>query len=179
MDIKLVRASMEDAETIWRMQIIAFAELLERYQDFDSNPGNEPLEKVQWRFTFPATYFYFIQVDGANAGAIRIIDHHNASPKKISPLFVMPEYRGKGIAQAAIREAEAIHGSENWQLGTHPPRRRQLPSVRENGLSPNRRNEGHQRPYDAGVLRKMTFFPSFPVHSPRLYLPCTMHVSVL
>ena len=118
MNIELVRASMEDAETIWRMQRVAFAELLERYQDFDTNPGNEPLEKVQWRFTFPATYFYFIRVDGANAGAIRIIDHHDASSKKISPLFVMPEYRGKGVAQAAIREAETIHGSENWQLGT-------------------------------------------------------------
>lgn len=118
MNIELFRASMEDAETIWRMQRTAFAELLERYQDFDTNPGNEPLEKVQWRFTFPATYFYFIQVDGVNAGAIRIIDHHDESPKKISPLFVMPEYRGKGVAQAAIREAEAIHGSENWQLGT-------------------------------------------------------------
>lgn len=118
MNIELVRASMEDAETIWRMQRVAFAELLERYQDFDTNPGSEPLEKVQWRFTFPATYFYFIRVDGANAGAIRIIDHHDESPKKISPLFVMPEYRGKGVAQAAIRAAEAIHGSENWQLGT-------------------------------------------------------------
>ena len=40
------------------------------------------------------------------------------APKKISPLFVMPEYRGKGVTQAAIRAAEAIHGSENWQLGT-------------------------------------------------------------
>lgn len=118
MDIELVRASMVDAETIWCMQRVAFAELLERYQDFDTNPGSEPLEKVQLRFTFPATYFYFIQVGGVNAGAIRIIDHHDASPKKISPLFVMPEYRGKGVAQAAIREAEAIHGSKNWQLGT-------------------------------------------------------------
>ena len=118
MNIELVRASMEDAETIWRMQRVAFAELLERYQDFDTNPGNEPLEKVQWRFTFLATYFYFIQVDGVNAGAIRIIDHHDESPKKISPLFVIPEYRGKGVAQAAIQTAETIHGSENWQLGT-------------------------------------------------------------
>ena len=118
MNIELARASMADAETIWHMQIIAFAELLERYQDFETNPGNEPLEKVQWRFSFPATYFYFIRVDGVNAGAIRIIDHHDASSKKISPLFVMPEFRGKGIAQAAIRAAEVIHGSENWQLGT-------------------------------------------------------------
>ena len=118
MNVELVRASMEDAETIWRMQRIAFAELLERYQDFDTNPGNEPLEKVQWRFSFPATYFYFIQVDGVNAGAIRIIAHHDDSPKKISPLFVLPQFQGKGIAQAAIREAERIHGSDNWCLDT-------------------------------------------------------------
>lgn len=118
MNIELVRASLEDAEVIWKMQRIAFAELLERYQDFDTNPGNEPLEKVQWRFSFPATYFYFIQVDGVNAGAIRIIDHHDDSPKKISPLFVLPQFQGKGIAQAAIREAERIHGSDNWCLDT-------------------------------------------------------------
>lgn len=118
MNVELVRASMADAETIWQMQRIAFAGLLERYQDFDTNPGSEPLEKVQWRLSLPATHFYFIQVDGVNAGAIRVIDHHDDSPKKISPLFVMPEFRGKGVAQAAIRAAEAIHGSENWQLGT-------------------------------------------------------------
>ena len=118
MDVSLARASMQDAQTIWRMQRIAFAALLERYQDFDTNPGNEPLEKVQWRLSLPATSFYFIQVDGVNAGAIRVVDHYDDSPKRVSPLFVMPEYRGKGVAQAAIRSAEAIHGSENWQLLT-------------------------------------------------------------
>lgn len=118
MEVTLIRASLEDADTIWRMQRIAFAELLERYQDIDTNPGSEPLEKVQWRLSLPATNFYFIQVNGKNAGAIRVVDHHDGSPKKISPLFVLPEHRGMGVAQAAIRAAEAIHGSENWQLGT-------------------------------------------------------------
>lgn len=118
MNVELIRASMEDAETIWEMQLVAFKELLDKYQDFDTNPGSEPLEKVQWRFSFPATYFYFIRVDGVNAGAIRVVDHHDDSPKKISPLFVMPEHQGRGIAQAAIRAVEAIHGSENWQLST-------------------------------------------------------------
>ena len=118
MEVTLVRASIDDAKTIWKMQLVAFKELLDKYQDFDTNPGNEPLEKVQWRLSLPATYFYFICVDGENAGAIRVIDHHDDSPKKISPLFVMPEHQGKGIAQTAIRAAEAIHGSENWQLGT-------------------------------------------------------------
>lgn len=118
MEVTLVRASIEDAEPIWKMQLVAFAALLEKYQDFDTNPGNEPLEKVQWRFSFPATYFYFIQVDGKDAGAIRVVDHHDTTPKKISPLFVLPEFRGMGVAQAAIRAAEAIHGSANWSLGT-------------------------------------------------------------
>lgn len=118
MNIELVRASVEDAEVIWQMQLAAFAELLERYQDFDTNPGNEPLEKVQWRFSFPATYFYLIQADGVNAGAIRIIDHKDDTPKKISPLFVLPQFCGCGVAQAAIREAERLHGSVNWALDT-------------------------------------------------------------
>ena len=118
MNIELVRASMEDAATIWQMQRIAFAQLLEKYQDLDTNPGNEPLEKVQWRLSLPATYFYFIRMDGVNAGAIRIIDHHDETRKRISPLFVMPEFSGRGIAQAAIREAERIHGDTNWNLGT-------------------------------------------------------------
>lgn len=118
MEVTLIRASMEDAETIWRMQRIAFAELLEKYQDLETNPGSEPLEKVQWRLSLPATYFYFIRVDGVNAGAIRVVDNRDGSPKRISPLFVMPEFRGRGAAQAAIREAERIHGSANWSLGT-------------------------------------------------------------
>ena len=118
MNVELVRAKMADAEVLWRMQRIAFADLLERYQDFDLSPGNEPLEKVQWRLSLPATHFYFIRVDGENAGAIRVIDHHDGSAKKISPLFVIPEHQGKGIAQAAMHAAEAIHGSENWKLDT-------------------------------------------------------------
>lgn len=118
MNIELVRASVENAEAIWQMQLASFSELLERYQDFDTNPGNEPLEKVQWRFSFPATYFYLIQVDGVNAGAIRIIDHKDDTPKKISPLFVLPQFCSCGVAQAAIREAERLHGSENWALDT-------------------------------------------------------------
>lgn len=118
MTITLVRAAMNDAETIWRMQRAAFADLLEKYQDFDTNPGNEPLEKVQRRFSLPATHFYFIQVDGVNAGAIRVVDAHDGSPKRISPLFVLSEFRGIGVAQAAIREAERIHGDSGWSLDT-------------------------------------------------------------
>ena len=118
MQIELIRASMADAEEIWCMQRIAFAALLAKYEDYDTSPGNEPLEKIQWRMAQAATYFYFIRVDGKNAGAIRVVDNQDESLKRVSPLFVMPEYRGLGVAQSALRLAEGIHGSENWQLIT-------------------------------------------------------------
>lgn len=38
--ISLARAGMQDAESICGMQLEAFEELLERYQDFDVSPGN-------------------------------------------------------------------------------------------------------------------------------------------
>ncbi|MDE6739198.1 MAG: GNAT family N-acetyltransferase, partial [Lachnospiraceae bacterium] len=37
---------------------------------------------------------------------------------RISPLFILPEFRGQGIAQKAIRMCEELHGSEGWELET-------------------------------------------------------------
>ena len=117
--IRLVRGYLCDAETIWHMQIKAFAPLLEKYRDFDTNPTNESLERVQRRFSQPETYFYIIMLRDDPVGAIRVYDPKDgASKKRISPLFVMPEHQGKGIAQAAMLEAERIHGSRRWRLDT-------------------------------------------------------------
>lgn len=38
-NINLIRATADDAEQIWNMQKVAFADLLEKYQDFDTNPA--------------------------------------------------------------------------------------------------------------------------------------------
>lgn len=116
--MKLIRASLSDSRKLWEMQIAAFKELLEKYQDFDINPGSEPLEKVEMRLAQPFTYFYFITESEKNVGAIRVVDMKDGSRKAISPLFIVSEFRNKGFAQAAITAAEAIHGSDNWKLAT-------------------------------------------------------------
>lgn len=54
----------------------------------------------------------------ALAGAIRVVDMKDGSPKRISPIFIMKEYRNKGYARQAIKEAEIIHGDTNWELET-------------------------------------------------------------
>lgn len=119
MNIKLKRAECKDAELVWKMQVEAFAELYEKYQDTDTSPATEALEKVLFRIQQSFTYYYMIQVDNKNVGAIRVIDKkEKGKAKRISPIFVLKEYRNRGIAQAAIIEAERMHGSDNWELDT-------------------------------------------------------------
>ena len=119
MEVRLLRAVPSDAQTIWRMQVRAFAPLLERYQDTQTSPANETPERVKRRLEQKETYYYLIACEGETVGAIRVVDlQDGVSPKRISPLFVLPEYQGKGIAQAAICEAERIHGKADWALET-------------------------------------------------------------
>lgn len=118
MSVQLIRAKEADAPELWRMQREAFAELLAKYQDYEISPANEPLEKVLLRLRQPFTYFYFIAAGDESVGAIRVVDRKDGSRKRISPLFIMPGCRGRGWAQAAMHEAEQIHGTGGWQLDT-------------------------------------------------------------
>ena len=118
MSVNLQKVTREDIETVWKMQLEAFADLLEKYQDYDTSPGAEEFEKVLARFEQPWTTYYFIQTEGKNVGAIRVIDKKDGSRKRISPIWIMKEYRNKGYAQQAIEEAEKIHGSDHWSLDT-------------------------------------------------------------
>ena len=124
--IKLIRAGITDAERIWNMQIRCFQEQYKRYQDHDTNPANEPVSKVQDRLKQPETYYYIISVDETDAGAIRVVNRKDGSPKLISPLFILPEFRGNGIGGSAVRLAEAIHGESRWELAAVMQEQRNL-----------------------------------------------------
>lgn len=116
--INLRKAKAEDIEKIWKMQVQAFAGLLEKYQDYDLSPGAEPIDKVRARYEQPWTTYFFIEAEGNDVGAIRIVDRKDGSRKRISPLWIMEEYRGKGYAQAAITAVEELYGADNWSLDT-------------------------------------------------------------
>lgn len=119
MKVELLRANISDVKELHAMQIKAFKELLEKYQDFDTNPGNESMEKVEARLKQDFTFYYFICIGQQKVGAIRIVDKkENGKNKRISPIFILPEFQGKGTAQKAIRLCEEKHGNENWELDT-------------------------------------------------------------
>lgn len=119
MEVKLIRANVDDAKELHAMQVKSFRELLEKYQDFDTSPANESVEKVEARLKQEFTYFYFICLGAQKVGAIRIVDKKETGKnKRISPIFILPEFQGQGIAQKAIRLCEEMHGKENWELDT-------------------------------------------------------------
>lgn len=118
MSVTLRQAKREDVTTIWKMQTEAFADLLKKYKDYDTNPGAEKEEKVLARFEKEETKYFFIEAEGRDVGVIRVVEPKDGSRKRISPLFIMKEYRNNGYAQEALKAAEDIYGSSNWSLGT-------------------------------------------------------------
>ena len=117
--VNLTRVGCESAGLLLAMQVESFAESYEKYQDTDTNPAAEPIEKVLARLTQPFTYYYLIQCGTETVGAIRIVDKQEAGERKrISPIFILPRCRNRGLAQQAILAAEQIHGGENWALET-------------------------------------------------------------
>lgn len=116
--MELVRIGLDGAEKLWKLQTKAFEDLYEKYQDTDTSPATEKLEKIVMRLEQDFTYYYYIVEDGKIVGAIRVVDFKNDDPKRISPLFIIKEHRGKGYAQKAMMLAEEIHGNSNWELET-------------------------------------------------------------
>ena len=52
MDVHLVRAFLQDADKIWKMQVESFMSLYEKYQDTDTSPATEPLENRAAKYIF-------------------------------------------------------------------------------------------------------------------------------
>lgn len=119
MGITLVRANIQDAENLWKMQIAAFQDLYAKYQDPETSLATETIEKTRDRLGQTYTYYYYIKVENTIVGAVRVVDiKESKKSKRISPIFIMKEFRGRGYAQQAIQLAEEINGSSNWELDT-------------------------------------------------------------
>ncbi len=119
MKMKLIKIGIDDAEKLWKMQVKAFQDLYEKYQDAETSPATEKIDKIIMRLNQSFTYYYFIEANGTIVGAVRVVDRQEeGTAKRISPIFIMKEYRNKGYAQKAIQLVEEIHGSSNWELNT-------------------------------------------------------------
>lgn len=118
MNLHLIKANIEDSEEIHEMQLKGYKALLEKYNDYDTNPGAETLERVERRFGFDNVDQYFISLAGENIGYIRI-QRLDEDTYRLSQMFIMPEYQDNGYAQTAIKQAESFYPkAKKWVLDT-------------------------------------------------------------
>ena len=72
MEIELKKATVLDATALLAMQKSAFLPLLEKYQDMDTNPANETVERILTRINSPGSFYYKILSQGKMVDAIRV-----------------------------------------------------------------------------------------------------------
>ena len=118
MDLRLIEATEYDMKEIWKMQVEAFKDLLEKYKDYDMSPATESYKNILNKYNQPWTKYFFIVKDDNKVGVVRVIDKEDESRKRIAPLWIMPSYRNQGLAQLAIKELEKLYGSNHWELDT-------------------------------------------------------------
>ncbi|TWT28396.1 GNAT family N-acetyltransferase [Planomicrobium sp. CPCC 101110] len=118
MNVILEKGREADTQALFDMQRAAFLPLLEKYQDFETSPANETIEQLRSKITDARNDFLKIWADGKLAGGI-CIKKKAETCFQISPLFILPEYQGHGIAQKTIRQAEMRYPeAEIWTLFT-------------------------------------------------------------
>lgn len=119
MSIKIIKAQRDELRELHRLQVAAFTPLLEKYQDYSTNPANEKLERVEERFSQSNTIYYFISYKGKNIGAIRVIEKIEEGEVRISPMFIHPQYQNLKLGQKAVYELEKLYPNvTKWSLDT-------------------------------------------------------------
>lgn len=116
--LTLEKAHRDDCPEIHKMQVLAFGALLDKYQDTATNPGAEPVERIALRMAQDTTDYYFITRENRHIGAIRIV-HMGQAIMRISPMFILPEFQGRGYAGQVLRMAEGMYpDTYKWTLDT-------------------------------------------------------------
>lgn len=115
--LELRMTNRSDCPRIHAIQVKAFAPLLEKYLDFDTNPAAESVERIYQRYEQPFTDYYFIERNGTQIGMLRVCDFGETC--RLSPICILPEYQGYGYAQQAINIMEKRYpAAKRWELDT-------------------------------------------------------------
>ena len=111
--IELELVTEVNAECLHRLQVEAFMPLYKKYQDDETSPAKESLERVTEKITEVNSDFYFIVFKGEQIGGVRVRWYQGNTVYKhvnwISPIFIIPKYQNRGIASKAIEQLFAIY----------------------------------------------------------------------
>ena len=126
LNVTLTLATEQDAELIHLMKYEAFLPLYKIYQDDETSPVKESIEKVIAILERKTSEYYIIKTDGLPVGAIRVCHQKRGMepakgeiPAYISPLFILPRFQNRGIAQTAVKMVFDLYPETTvWRLDT-------------------------------------------------------------
>jgi len=121
--IELKLVTEEEAECLHRLQVEVFMPLYEKYQDDDTSPAKESLERVTEKIIEVNSDFYFIMFNGEKIEGVRVRWHQGKTVYEnvnwISPIFIIPKFQNKGVASKVIERLFDIYPNTiEWRLDT-------------------------------------------------------------
>ena len=118
--VTLVKAGADDAELLHRLKYEAFLPLYNVYKDDETNPVKETIDDLLPKLTANGSDYYIIEADGTPVGGVRAVSSREGERAvcRISPLFIIPKYQNRGIAQRAMRILFDMYQPDLWTLST-------------------------------------------------------------
>ena len=119
MEIFLQKLTDKEAEKWLELQVDAYMPLLLKYQDYETSPATETVERVIGRMNAACCDHYFIMLGDEIAGGVRTARWEGTTRYRLGGIFILPQYQNLGIGKAAMLLVESLYpDASSWELVT-------------------------------------------------------------
>ncbi|WP_042149973.1 GNAT family N-acetyltransferase [Paucisalibacillus sp. EB02] len=116
MNIILSRTNLDETIQLLEIQKKAFADDLKKYQDHESSPVNETIERL--RLKIESFFYYTIWFNDEIIGGVDIRDLGEGK-YRLNRIFISPEFQGEGIGTRIMQQIEdEFPQAVQWSLDT-------------------------------------------------------------
>ena len=101
------------------VQKASFEKYFDKYGEFDSNPYNMVLSRMEFNIKYRFGRYEKMVVDGKIIGGIFAFELDEPSIKKIAQFYVLPEYQNLGYGRKAMKEfMDSDPNVKKWYVDT-------------------------------------------------------------
>ncbi|MDF2963616.1 MAG: hypothetical protein K0S39_5351 [Paenibacillus sp.] len=114
--LSIRRTKPNEAVQLHRIQKEAFQEDLNTYQDFETNPACESIDRLLYKINTYDYYTLFFHSEVIGGAAVRKSADREY---RISPMYLSPDYQNKGLGSQILRSLLALYPDARlWTLDT-------------------------------------------------------------
>ncbi|WP_439876649.1 GNAT family N-acetyltransferase (plasmid) [Bacillus mycoides] len=116
MEITITKTKVNEAKSLLEIQKKAFQADLEKYQDYDSSPATEKIERLIRKINM--VHHYTIFINGMIVGGIDVRELSN-NHYRLNRIFLDPDFQSKGLGSQIMQLIEEKYqNATKWSLDT-------------------------------------------------------------